>query len=81
MNMLDTIRIGAQETIAAQRRREYLPCPCCGTDAPLASVKYRNGIAVRFSIACEWEGCAKPLCVEGETSSEAWTNWNNQVSA
>lgn len=77
MNMLQAIQTGAAETLAAQRRAATLPCPCCGTDAPLP---YRILGVGPFRIDCEWEDCAKPLCVEGDTAAEALANWNARIT-
>lgn len=83
MNMIQCIRIGAEQAVAAEphpliKRAIPPPCNCCGADAPLASRDTRRGY---YTIACENEDCPLPLCVEGETLAEVWDNWNKRIAA
>jgi hypothetical protein len=73
LSMVDVINRG----MAPRRKLEIpKPCPCCKSDAPLASQDIRRG---HFYIRCEDESCADPLYVEGETLGEVWAEWNSRA--
>ena len=72
MNMLEVIRQGAQ---APRRSRpEYLPCPFCGGDPPLAAE-----IAGHFVVGCENDDCAANPQVSGISVALAWERWNRRA--
>lgn len=72
MNMVELIRLGAQETIAAQRA---LNCPYCGSEADAGRV----GFTARFAVTCSNDTCPVEQRATAGSLQEAIALWNRRV--
>lgn len=72
LTQFDTIRIGAQETIAAERA---LNCPYCGSEADAG----RCGGTNRYAVTCSSDDCPVEQQATAGSLQEAIALWNRRA--